>query len=68
MAVNGEESSLLEYTTKWTGLVNRGGLFEINDTTYMLFKEIELMVGKYLFIAFEKSTLDCKQRETYLCC
>ena len=55
-AVDGEESSLLEYTTKWTTLVNRGWLFEINDTAYMLFREIELKVRKHLFIAFERST------------
>lgn len=41
MAINGDESDLLVYTTKWTLLVNIGGLFEINDSTYMLFKEIE---------------------------
>lgn len=34
MAVNGEESSLLEYTRKWIHLVNRGGLFEVNDMTF----------------------------------
>ena len=26
----------------WTSLVNRGGLFELDDTTYLLFKSIEL--------------------------
>ena len=46
LAVDGDESSLLEYTMKWTRLVNRGGLFEINDTAFMLFKEIELIVRK----------------------
>ena len=38
MAINGDESNFLEYTTKWIGIVNRGELFEINDTTYMFFK------------------------------
>ena len=42
MAVEGNESSFLEYTKMWTSLVNRGGLFELNDTTYLLFKSIEL--------------------------
>ena len=42
MSVQGDESSLMEYTRKWTLRVNRGGLFEINDMTYNLFKEIEL--------------------------
>ena len=31
MVVNGEDSTLLEYTTQWVSKVNRGGLFEIND-------------------------------------
>lgn len=29
LAVDGDESSLLEYTMKWTRLVNRGGLFKL---------------------------------------
>ena len=55
MAINGEESSLLEYTTRWTSLVNRGGLFEINDATYMLFRDIEMIVRTYLFTVFRTS-------------
>ena len=42
MAINGEESSLLDYTAQWIREVNRGGLFEVNDTAYLLFREIEL--------------------------
>ena len=63
MVVDGDESSLLDYTMKWTALVNRG---EINDTAYMLFREIELKVRKHLFIAFERSTSmsDYDKRET----
>ena len=34
MAVNGEESSLMEYTSKWISLCNRGGLFDVNGTCY----------------------------------
>ena len=61
----GKEINLLEYTTEWTRLVNRG-LFEIN-TTFMLFREIE-MVRKHLYIAFERSTsMDCSRRETVIC-
>ena len=67
LAVDGEESSLLEYTMKWTRLVNRGGLFEINDTAFMLFKEIELITRKQLFITFEQgSSVDSGQRETII--
>ena len=42
MAVNGEESSFLEYTRDWLVKINRGGLFEVNDLAYQLFKEIEI--------------------------
>ena len=54
LAVDGDESSLLEYTMKWTRLVNRGGLFKISDAGFLLFKEIELITRKQLFIAFER--------------
>ena len=67
LAVNGDESSLLEYTAKWTRLVNRGGLFEINGTEFMLFKEIELIVYKHLFITFEQdSSVDSGQCKTII--
>ena len=64
MAIDGDESNLLEYTTKWTKTVNRGGLFEISDTTYMLFKEIEMKIRKHLFLIFERKSLDDNQRGT----
>lgn len=55
MAVNGEECDAMEYTSKWIDLVNRGGIFEVNDTTYLFFKEIELKVCNQLLLAFERS-------------
>ena len=61
MAVNGEESDLLEYTMKWTRLVNRGGLFEINETTYALFREIEMIVRKHLLVIFERTSPKTKE-------
>ena len=54
IAINGEESSLMEYTTRWTALVNRG-LFEINDATYVLFRDIEMKVRTHLFTMFRTS-------------
>ena len=42
MAICGEETDFLRYTREWIEQVNRGGLFEVNDTAYMLFKEIEV--------------------------
>lgn len=56
MAVNGEESDLMQYTRNWTCLINRGGQFEINDTTYLLFREIELNVRKHLFLTLQQQT------------
>ena len=41
MAVPGEGSNVLEYTSEWLSLVNRGGLFPLNDDTFTLFVEIE---------------------------
>ncbi len=53
MAVNGD------YTREWCLKVDRGGLFEVNDTAYLLFRIIELRVRKHLLISFSKgSTLD----------
>ena len=57
MSVQGDESSLMEYTSKWTLQVNRGGLFEINDMTYNLFKEIELKVRQHLFVSFHRKSV-----------
>ena len=58
MSVNGDESDLMEYTRSWTLLVNRGGLFEVNDLTYTLFKEIEMKVRYHLFTIFHGTKSD----------
>ena len=42
MAVDGNESSLMDYTKEWTKKINRGGLFELSDNTFQLFQAIEL--------------------------
>ena len=44
MAVISEESDILSYTTKWFKLVNRGGLFPLNDNSFSLFTAIEKIV------------------------
>lgn len=49
----------MEYTRKWTMLIDRGGLFEVNDMTYTLFKEIEMNVRYHLLTIFHgRSTGD----------
>lgn len=55
MAVNGEESSLQEYTLEWTRKVNRGGLFEVNDETFRLFREIEIKMQWHLMEVLSRS-------------
>ena len=42
MAIDGPEDSFLDYTKEWIHKVNCGGLFEVNNGTYMLFESIEL--------------------------
>ena len=41
MAVVGDESSFCNYTKEWICLVDRGGLFNVNDCLY-LFKSVEI--------------------------
>jgi hypothetical protein len=66
MAVNGEEGDLLQYTTKWIEIVNRGGLFELNDTAYAFFREIEKEIRKHLYMCFHQHTAAVDQRETII--
>ena len=40
--MNGKESDFLQYTRSWVERVDRGGLFEVSDLAYQLFKEIEI--------------------------
>lgn len=42
MAVDGEDTSFFQYTKTWTIIVNRGGLFELNDRTFLFFKTLEV--------------------------
>ena len=42
MAVVGEESSFYNYTKEWIVLVDRGGLFHVNDGAYAFFKAVEV--------------------------
>ena len=42
MAIDGEDTSFLDYTKVWTRAVNWGGLFDVNDGTFLFFKAVEL--------------------------
>jgi len=37
-------TSFMEYTMQWVKIINRGGLYEINNESYLLFKEIETVM------------------------
>ena len=63
MAINGEESSLLDYTAQWIREVNRGGLFEVNDTAYLLFREIQLSMYYKLVRLLHSSIIVDRQKE-----
>ena len=41
MALVGDESSFYNYTKEWIGLVDCGGLFNVNDDAYTFFKSVE---------------------------
>ena len=48
VAIEGPKGSLIEYTAYWITLVNRGGLFEVNDETLQLFSAIEVILIQFL--------------------
>ena len=37
-------TSFMEYTSQWVKIINRGGLYEVNDESFLLFKEIERVI------------------------
>jgi len=45
---SGEEQSFLNYTLEWTRKVGRGGLFYINNSTYLFYKEVEICTQVHL--------------------
>ena len=74
MAVEGSEGDdLLAYTRKWFTLVNRGGLFPLNNNSFSMFIEIEKCVHHLLpqcmirndndKASFKKSVLERITRE-----
>ena len=38
----------LHSSTKWTKAIDRGGFVHVDDTVYMVFAEIELVVQRHL--------------------
>ena len=56
MAISGDKTNLLQYTVTWTKLINRGNLFEISDSTFLFFQQVELLVQNKLQFALQSST------------
>ena len=54
MAVAGDDSDVHNYTTKWLDTVNRGGLFPINDKSFVFFLAIESSTVKLLTSTYKK--------------
>ena len=44
----GEPDSVLEYTTLWTELIDRGGLYHISDCVFSFTQSLEMLVRKHL--------------------
>ena len=53
---NASLTSFLDYTCEWTRIVNRGGLYEVNDDVYLLVKEIEAIMQVELTDLLKQST------------
>ena len=63
MAVDGEGTTFLEYTTQWISKINRGGLFEVNDRAYLLFREIEMNLQCKLSEVLRETTVQQDRKE-----
>ena len=61
MAICGDESSFYQYTMEWIHSVNRGGLFIVNDSTFRLFKFIELRTQQLLPMHLRKESDTSKE-------
>ena len=55
--------SFLDYTRKWTELVNKGGLIEVNDSLSIFFRRTEIYVQKILNLKLLKNYKDEDVRE-----
>ena len=52
----GEPDSLTEYSSLWSELIDRGGLYHINDDVFHLMESIEMIVRLYFNIPDAKSS------------
>ena len=68
MAVAGEDSSFMAYTTEWTKAINRGGLFEVGDATYLFFQTMKMLVKALLKAHVPGGTVPEAELVTSICC
>ena len=54
----GDPDTVLEYSTLWIELIDRGGLYEINDDVFRLFESIEMVVRRHLNTTTFDHTVD----------
>ena len=50
-----EAYNVLHFVKKWTNLVDRGGLIEVNDQFFLFIKYVETLVRKTLTFSFMKT-------------
>lgn len=62
---DGADYSFQEYTKIWMNLIDRCGLFKVNDVTYSFFLELELSMYPLLRTSVESST---SYHKVLLCC
>ena len=43
-----DDTNFVTYTTEWISRINRGGLYEVNNMTYLLFREVELEFRRHM--------------------
>ena len=69
MGIDGPEESLLEYTTEWTQRIDRGALFKVSDTAFMLFKQLDIRFrDTYLPILQQPSTSSPTTKSDMISC
>ena len=70
MAAAGMETNILDYTKEWFDAVNRGGLFPLNDETFMFFTAVEGRVRAQLVksvLPSEFCSSNCKESTLQHC-
>ena len=66
MSVEGDGSNFYEYTKIWISTINRGGLFEINDSCFLFFRALELKVQECLPHHLKGGTMSKEQLFTLI--